>query len=163
MTKYRWVVLTLVAAGFLTAILAVDRPRVAADEDLDIFVKNPKGEIQTVASVHDLMEGVNYNHKRMRDALLKKDFAKVTSPARLTAELANLTVLHGKPVEFREYAESMKAAALELAAAAASEDFQASQEAFGKLNNACSNCHTTYRIEDHDHDDDHDDHEGHDH
>lgn len=147
-------ILVLCCAILSIAVLyTVNQPSVVADENPDVFVKNPKGEIQTVAEIEDLMEDMARNHKLVQTALLKKDFRHIASPARMCAELSNLAELHGKPEQFKKLANDMKAAWLDVAAQAKAEDFEKTRLAFSAANDVCTSCHNIYRPEEDDHHD----------
>lgn len=133
---------------FLSALFVFQQMSVTADDNPDVFIKSPKGEIQTVATIEDLMEDMQRNHKLIQTALLKKDFHQVVSPARMCAEIANLAALHGKPDQFKTYANELKAAWLDVAAQAKAEDFDKARTAFSTANDVCASCHNTYRVKD---------------
>ncbi len=138
----------LVLGIFIAALFAIQQSNVIADDNPDVFITSPKGEIQTVAEIEDLMEDMQRNHKLIQTALLKKDFHQVVSPARMCAEIANLAALHGKPDQFKAYANELKAAWLDVAAQAKAEDFEKARTAFSTANDVCASCHNTYRVKD---------------
>lgn len=133
---------------FIAVLFASQQSSVTADDNPDVFITSPKGEIQAVAELHDLMEDMQRNHKLIQTALLKKDFHQVISPARMCAELANLAALHGKPDQFKTYANDLKTAWLDVAAQAKAEDFEKARTAFSTANDVCASCHNTYRVKD---------------
>ncbi|MBY0231802.1 MAG: cytochrome c [Gemmataceae bacterium] len=114
----------------------------------------PKFEV--VAETKLLMEGLAHSNYRSLDKLLRtkapdnETWAFARGQAILVAETGNLLLLRPPKGAARDtwmkLAMDMRAQATTLARAAAARDHAGSKQELARLGDACTRCHTTFRI-----------------
>jgi hypothetical protein len=111
---------------------------------------SPAGEqFKPVAPLICLMYAQDLHFERLNSFLAdetQKDRAeKIRNEALVLAELANVNRLHKNKPDYRQWAEDVRGAALDLAAAAASGDFGKAKELSKRINTTCTACHKQYQ------------------
>ena len=111
---------------------------------------------QPVVGTHELMELFNEPlYKQLKQAMQEEptgdeQWSAIEHHGFRAAELANLVAIRGgehaeaEPEEWREYSAGLQQAGRELAEAAKTQDFQATQRAYRNLIDRCNACHSHF-------------------